>query len=174
MAEDTTKKEIPAPVVAVLPPAPASNAGRPTDYDPIRTVERTLAYIESPRAVSGKLKFPSIAGLAVYLKIARSTIYEWTKIYPEFSDIIERLLAEQEAALLENGLDGTFNATIVKVVLTKHGYKDQADLTTNNKDITPDNQSAANAAIVSFLTKKPDGPATNPTIQPKGKDTPAV
>jgi hypothetical protein len=74
-----------------------------------------------------QVKLPSIAGLAVNLKVARSTIYEWAKDHPEFSDILERILAEQERRLIENGLSGIYNATIVKLALGKHGYSDKSD-----------------------------------------------
>jgi hypothetical protein len=84
-----------------------------------------------------QVKLPSIAGLAVDLKVARSTIYEWAKDHPDFSDILERLLAEQERRLLENGLSGIYNATIVKLALGKHGYKEQSDLTSDNQPLAP-------------------------------------
>ncbi|HEX8266967.1 MAG TPA: terminase small subunit [Pyrinomonadaceae bacterium] len=82
-----------------------------------------------------KVKLPSIEGLAVYLKVARSTIYEWEKIYPEFSDILEDIKAEQAQRLINNGLSGDYNPTISKLILTKHGYSDKSetDLTSGGK-----------------------------------------
>lgn len=165
MAKEDTKSKQEKTVEASPSTVPGAHFGRPTEYDPIRTIERANAYIESPRAANGKVGFPSVARLALYLGVHRSTIYEWAKTYPDFSDIVEKLLAEQESTLIENGLDGTFNSSITKVILTKHGYKDATDLTTNNKDIVPENQSAANAAIANFLTKKngkPDNTGNTP------------
>lgn len=85
-----------------------------------------------------RVKIPTIEGLAVHLKIARSTIYEWKDTYSEFSDIIEELQATQAERLLNNGLSGTYNPTIAKVLLTKHGYveKQELDHTTKGKEIT--------------------------------------
>jgi hypothetical protein len=67
---------------------------------------------------------PTIGGLARYLKVARSTLYVWAKEHPEFSDVMEALGAEQEDRLIRNGLGGTYNPTIAKVLLTKHGYRE--------------------------------------------------
>lgn len=75
-----------------------------------------------------KVKLPSIEGLALYLEIHRSTIYEWQKTYPEFSDIIEKLQQQQAETLVNNGLSGNYNPTIAKVLLTKHGYTDKQEI----------------------------------------------
>ena len=53
----------------------------------------------------------------------------------EFSAIIEQLQAEQEDRLINNGLSGNYNPTIAKVLLTKHGYREGVDQTTNDKDL---------------------------------------
>ena len=33
------------------------------------------------------------------------------------------------------GLQGSYNPTIAKVLLTKHGYREGTDITTNDKDL---------------------------------------
>lgn len=71
-----------------------------------------------------QVKLPNIGGLAVYLNIARSTIYEWAQKYQDFSDILEKILAEQESRLISNGLSGEYAPTITKVMMTKHGYRE--------------------------------------------------
>lgn len=78
-------------------------------------------------AVISKVNIPSIAGLAIYLDIARSTIYEWAEKHPDFSDILEKIKAEQERRLLNNGLGGQYNSHITKLVLGKHGYHDKQE-----------------------------------------------
>lgn len=81
---------------------------------------------------------PKVAELALVLGVARSTIYEWKKSYPEFSDIIEEIQSAQEIMLIDNGLGGTYNPTIAKVLLTKHGYVDKQELTGEaGKDLIP-------------------------------------
>lgn len=71
-----------------------------------------------------KVRLPTIEGLASYLHVVRSTIYEWRKEYKEFSDIIDELMQKQADALITNGLSGNYNPTIAKVLLTKHGYRE--------------------------------------------------
>lgn len=83
-----------------------------------------------------KVKLPSIEGLAVYLKVARSTIYEWEKIYPEFSDILEDIKAEQAQRLINNGLSGDYNPTIAKLILTKHDYSDKSEVNARVRTIS--------------------------------------
>ncbi len=102
------------------------------------------------------VNIPTIGGLAVYLKIARSTIYEWAKdkTKPEFSDVIDELQAEQEHRLINNGLNGTYNSTIAKVLLTKHGYREGIENTgKDGEPLIPDKQSKdkADDALESFL-----------------------
>lgn len=75
-----------------------------------------------------RVRLPTIEGLAFHLKINRATIYEWKKEHPEFSDIIGNLLALQEDRLINEGLAGNYNATIAKVLLTKHGYRESREL----------------------------------------------
>jgi hypothetical protein len=82
-------------------------------------------------------EIPSIEGLAVFLGVARSTIYKWKDEQPDFSDILEKLLAEQAKRLINNGLTGQWNSTITKLILTKHGYSDKVeqDVTSGGKPI---------------------------------------
>lgn len=65
---------------------------------------------------------PSIEGLAVYMDIDRTTIYDWQKKFPEFSHIIGKLLALQAKKLINNGLNRRYSPTITKLILSKHGY----------------------------------------------------
>lgn len=81
------------------------------------------------------LNLPNIGGLAVHLKVRRSTLYEWEREHEDFSDIMEHLRAIQENRLINGGLSGSYNPTISKVILTKHGYREGIDQTTNDKDL---------------------------------------
>lgn len=82
-----------------------------------------------------RVKLPTIEGLAAYLKVARSTLYLWEETYPDFSDILEELRVNQADRLLNEGMSGTYNSTIAKVLLTKHGYREGIDQSTNGKDL---------------------------------------
>lgn len=64
----------------------------------------------------------TIEGLALHLGVSRSTIYEWESTHSEFSDILEVLRQKQTVSLINNGLCGKFNATMSKMMLSKHGY----------------------------------------------------
>jgi len=97
---------------------------RPTLYND-EILKKTAEYINGGWRELGQ-KIPSIAGLAVSLGISRETVHAWVRDgdKPQFSDIIENLLTHQEDVLLSNGLDGTYNPTITKLILGKHNYHD--------------------------------------------------
>jgi hypothetical protein len=83
-------------------------------------------------------KLPSIEGLALYIGVKRSTIYDWAK-QPEkeaFSDILENILAHQAEALINKGLKGEYNSTITKLILTKHNYSDKQEMDLSSSDGT--------------------------------------
>lgn len=71
---------------------------------------------------------PSVAGLAIYLNIARSTLQLWEKSDNDFSGTLDRLKAVQEVLLVNGGLKGDLNSTITKLMLTNHGYSDKQDI----------------------------------------------
>ncbi len=81
------------------------------------------------------VNLPSIEGLAYHLGIHKDTIYEWCKSFSDFSDVIDKLRAKQAKALINKGLSGDYNPTIAKVLLTKHGYIDKQDVTSDGKAI---------------------------------------
>lgn len=97
--------------------------GRPTLYNE-GILTQTLKYCQEYEQEGDVI--PSIAGLAVYLGITRETIHTWVKEpdKAEFSYIIKGLLALQEKRLVGGGLDESYNSTIAKLILSKHGYSD--------------------------------------------------
>lgn len=97
--------------------------GRPTDYTP-ELLALAHDYVENCPD-----KIHSIEGLADHIGITRKTVYEWIKD-PEKSDfcyIYDTVLKKQGKTLINKGLDGEFNATITKLMLTKHGYSDKIE-----------------------------------------------
>lgn len=97
-----------------------------------------------------RVKLPTIEGLSIALGVSRETVYAWEKEgnavdettgqrgeKSAFSDIIGILRAKQGEALINKGLSGDYNPTIAKVLLTKHGYREGVDHTTNDKDLPP-------------------------------------
>lgn len=87
-------------------------------------------------------EIPTIAGLAIYLGIARDTVYDWGEKYPEFSDKLARLLSVQKVALITNGLRGRYSSVIAKLLLAStHGMSDRAavDHTTGGQPFQPMN-----------------------------------
>ena len=101
-------------------------AGRPTKYNG-EVLKVTKEYIDN-YATHGDM-MPSVAGLAVLLGIRRETLHVWAKEEGKeiFSNMLGDLQAKQEQVLFNNGLNGTFNSTITKLALTKHGYHDKVD-----------------------------------------------
>jgi hypothetical protein len=115
---------------------------RPTDYNE-EILEKTKEYVNSctdteadkETGITKKVNLPTIEGLAYYISVNRDTIYDWCKVHKEFSDIIDNLRAKQAKELINKGLSGDYNPTIAKVLLTKHGYREGIDATTNDKTI---------------------------------------
>ena len=106
--------------------------GRPTKYnDDLQELADTYIFnYKDHDAV-----IPSRVGLCCFLGIAKSTSFEWEALYPAFSDTLANIEALQEHVALNRGLDGTFNATIVKLVMANHGYSDRQniDVTSNGE-----------------------------------------
>ena len=130
----------------------AHAGGRPTDYDIVETIRKAEEYLascvdeeyqliktEGDKSTTWenklRVKLPTIEGLANYLDTSRDTLYEWEKEKPEFSDILRKLRQEQADRLMNRGISGDYNSTIAKVLLTKHGYREGTDVTTDGKEL---------------------------------------
>lgn len=113
---------------------------RPTLYSP-EILEKTRQYIlncnDTPENkelnIPKQVNLPTIEGLAYEIKINKDTIYAWCREHEEFSDVIDDLRAKQAKSLMNNGLSGNYSPVIAKVLLTKHGYTDKTDVTSDGK-----------------------------------------
>lgn len=113
-------------------------SGRISDYKP-ELVEKAWAYVNGGWAEIGD-RVPTIAGLACEIGISRETCYEWSKHEDKvFSDILRKIAQVQERQLVNNGLEGKFNPSITKMMLTKHGYSDRVenDHTSSDGSMSP-------------------------------------
>ena len=100
--------------------------GRPTAYTP-KLVKAAWKYVNGGWIAVGD-KVPTVAGLACEIGVARETCHAWAKDESkEFSNILQAIAQKQERELVNNGLDGTFNPPITKMMLTKHGYSDKVE-----------------------------------------------
>lgn len=100
---------------------------------------------------------PSIAGLACYLGIARSTVYEYGKqdsdLGREFSDTLDGIMAFQEMKLINSGLTGDFNATITKLMLANHGYSEKQEVDHQSSD----GSMSQKPTVIRLVGVSPDG-----------------
>lgn len=107
---------------------------RPTKYNN-KILEKAEEYLTSWEDDGDMI--PSVEGLALKINIARSTIYEWDKEKPEFSDILQRINEKQKQTLINKGLSGAFNSNITKLVLGKHGFSDKSQQEVSGADGAP-------------------------------------
>ena len=104
---------------------------RPTDYTE-ELLDNAYEYVsDCPDVVH------TVVGLCLHIGIAKSTCYRWIEEgNQEFKDIVDTVADLQERNLLSNGLTNEFNASITKLLLTKHGYTDKVENTNTNIEMS--------------------------------------
>lgn len=98
-----------------------------------------------------KVRLPTIEGFARFIDVNKTSLYEWEKIYPEFSNALSKIRTEQQERLINQGLSGEYNSTIAKLILSaNHGMreKSETDLTSGGEPLQP--------ILVKFLNGEPD------------------
>lgn len=141
-------------------------AGRPIEYDYERLgplieeyINKCVDEVEEYHKTRGeksdsyerlvRVKLPTIEGLALYLGIDKTTVYEWEKTYAEFSHDVKRVRALQAERLINSGLSGDYNPMIAKVLLTKHGYNDKTDINLRDTSEEPTDDELRDAITAS-------------------------
>lgn len=112
-----------------------AQVGRPTKYDP-SFIQEVDDYLES--SSKEQMHLPKIESFAIRLGVSKDSLYEWAKLYPEFSDALKKILLKQAEQLIDDGIYGgkEVNSTIVKLLLqNNHGMRERVDQTTNDKDL---------------------------------------
>ena len=107
---------------------------RPTDYTE-ELLDKARTYLEETADA-----VPIVVGLCLHIGIAKTTAYRWVEEgRQEFKDILEEVMEKQEAELVNGGLKSTFNPTITKMMMTKHGYQDviKNDNVSSDGSMTP-------------------------------------
>lgn len=80
--------------------------------------------------------FPSMSGLAMKLGVNRQQIYEWEKIHPEFSDILNHGREVIREFLMSHGVTGKYNSNFAKFVATNlTDLTDKKEVSNTNKNI---------------------------------------
>ena len=104
-------------------------AGAPTKYNQ-KLLEKAQHYLENFDDYGSP--FPSVYGLSKVLDVSRATLQAWkadrvkNSDKLQFLDILDKIHSEQEEVAWKRGLDGTYNAMLVKLLLGKHGYHEKS------------------------------------------------
>ena len=95
------------------------------------------------------IELPSNEGLALFLDISESTLYLWDQKHPIFSETLGRIKLLQKKMLTQGGLNGDYNSTIAKLMLSSnHDMREKSDLTSGDKPIQSNS--------IAFVTMKPN------------------
>ncbi|MCM1218790.1 MAG: DNA-packaging protein [Lachnospiraceae bacterium] len=104
--------------------------GRPRKYETVEQlqegIEKYIDYIEVQNA-AGVALIPDVEGLALFLGVARSTLYEWQNARPsEFSDTLKRALNAIAAVKKQLALMGRIPPIVFATDFNNnHGYVQQ-------------------------------------------------
>jgi hypothetical protein len=124
------------PAQMTAPAAGKRPVGRPSLYSP-EMVARAAEYVENPKL--WRFGVPQKAELANLLGVARSTVDDWAAnpANEEFSYMVERLMATQEAMCVGLGLFKQMDSSMARFILSKHGYSANSSVALENKDGKP-------------------------------------
>jgi len=129
---------------------PQKRLGRPIIYKPETICPKIEEYIS--QCGREQTSLPTIEGLAIHLGVNPDTIYEWRKIYPEFSEATKKILALQKKQLIDDGLYGgkEVNAAMAIFLLkANHGMKEDSPIQINQQFNTSEMK-------VNFISYEPE------------------
>lgn len=110
--------------------------GRPTTCTP-QLEEAAWNYINGGWEKADHA-FPSVVGLCSEINVGKSTIYAWAeRTDNQFLDILNQINEKQELVAFSKGMRNEYNASLVKLLLGKHGYHDKQDSTLSAPDGGP-------------------------------------
>ncbi len=98
--------------------------------------------------------FPTLQWFLAEHKIPRTTFREWTKKFPELAQALAVFKEQQADFLIQNGLNGTYNPTIVKFVGANELWMvDKKEVITTSSEI---NNEQRTKIITEYLSSLPD------------------
>lgn len=112
--------------------------GRPTKYLPEIIHPKVDEYLT--QCGREQTQLPTVEGLAIYLDVNTSTIFQWNKDYPEFSKYLKRIADSQKEQLINDGMYGgkEVNASMAIFLLKAiHGLKDNEGQVNVQVNVTP-------------------------------------
>jgi hypothetical protein len=107
--------------------------GRPTKLTD-ELMNKAKVYVQRDYLIDELI--PTIQGLSLYLGVSNKVLYNWRNENDEFLHIVEDLMDLQAKNLFRGGLTGDFNASITKLLLTKHGFSDRVEQDLRSSDGT--------------------------------------
>jgi hypothetical protein len=107
--------------------------GRPTKLTD-ELMDKAKVYVQKDYLIDELI--PTMQGLALYLGVSNKVLYNWRNENDEFLHIVEDLMDLQAKNLFRGGLTGDFNASITKLLLTKHGFSDRVEQDLRSSDGT--------------------------------------
>ena len=112
--------------------------GRPSKLTDA-VIEQAWKYLSDTASISPRAggMIPTKEKLALTLKVSRQTLDNWAGDSSDFLDILNTLEQIQADTLLQHGLLGTYNSTIAKLMLSKHGYIEKSEQDQNINLVQP-------------------------------------
>jgi hypothetical protein len=96
-------------------------------------IAKASRYIEVDYKKDGSI-IPTVEGLAQYINVHRSTLYE----SKELSDTLEQIQTLQARLVLNGALANEYNPSIAKLILSaKHGYIERSSVENTHEMVSP-------------------------------------